>query len=121
MRISDWSSDVCSSDLQKDEPPVAPEVTAATWGRFFDDGEPLWALVAERDGMLVGFTHYLFHRNTNMIEPVCYLEDLFTAAAARGKGVGRALIESVCAERSEARRVGKECVRTGRHRWSTYL
>src|SRR3546814_868962 len=51
---------------QKDEPPVAPEVTAATWGRFFDDGEPLWALVAERDGMLVGFTHYLFHRNTNM-------------------------------------------------------
>src|SRR3546814_5601081 len=23
---------------QKDEPPVAPEVTAATWGRFFDDG-----------------------------------------------------------------------------------
>src|SRR3546814_16546300 len=48
--------------------------------------------------MLVGFTHYLVHRNTNMIEPVCYLEDLFTAEAARGKGVVRALIESVCAE-----------------------
>src|SRR3546814_14141518 len=48
--------------------------------------------------MRVGFTHYLFHRNTNMIEPVCYLEDLFTAEAARGKGVGRALIESVSAE-----------------------
>src|SRR3546814_17118994 len=98
MRISDWSSDVCSSDLQKAEPPVAPEVTAATWGRFFDAGEPLWALVAGRDGMLVGFTHYLFHRNTNMIEPACYRGALFTAEAARGNGLGRALNEAVGAE-----------------------
>jgi GNAT superfamily N-acetyltransferase len=30
-----------------------------------------------------------------MVEDVCYLEDLFTAEAARGKGVGRALIEAV--------------------------
>jgi GNAT superfamily N-acetyltransferase len=74
------------------------EVTAATWGRFFDAYEPLWALVAEdEDGRLLGFTHYLYHRNTNHIQPVCYLEDLFTAEAARGKGVGRALIAAVCA------------------------
>lgn len=79
------------------EPPVEPEVTAATWGRFFDAYEPLWALVAEgADGKLLGFTHYLFHRNTNQIQPVCYLEDLFTAETARGRGVGRALIEGVC-------------------------
>lgn len=79
-----------------EEPPVAPEVTAATWGRFFDDGQPLWALVAERGGTLVGFTHYLFHLSTNHIAPLCYLEDLFTAEAARGKGVGQALIAAVC-------------------------
>jgi GNAT superfamily N-acetyltransferase len=76
---------------------VAPAITAATWGRFFDAYEPLWALVAEREGALVGLVHYLYHRHTNMIAPTCYLEDLFTAEAARGKGVGRALIEAVYA------------------------
>ncbi|MEQ8354742.1 MAG: GNAT family N-acetyltransferase [Kiloniellaceae bacterium] len=80
------------------EPPVAPNITAATWARFFDAGEPLWALVAEgADGALLGFTHYLFHRNTNSVAPVCYLEDLFTVEAARGRGAGRALIEGVAA------------------------
>lgn len=77
------------------DPPVAPEVTATTWGRFFDAYEPLWARVAEADGKLVGFVHYLFHRATNHVQPVCYLEDLFTEEAARGKGIGRALIEAV--------------------------
>lgn len=77
------------------EPPVDPAVTAATWGRFFEADEPLWALVAAREGELLGFTHYLFHRATNFIAPVCYLEDLFTVEAARGQGVGRALIEAV--------------------------
>lgn len=79
------------------EPPVAPAVTAATWGRFFDEGQPLWALVAaDAEGRLVGFTHYLFHLGTNHVAPLCYLEDLFTVEAARGKGVGGALIEAVC-------------------------
>ena len=29
------------------------------------------------------------------MEPICYLQDLFTLEASRGKGVGRALIEGV--------------------------
>jgi GNAT superfamily N-acetyltransferase len=77
------------------ETALPPAVTAATWGRFFDAYEPVWALVAEEDGRLLGLVHYLFHRVTNRVEPVCYLEDLFTAEAARGRGVGRALIEAV--------------------------
>lgn len=53
------------------------------------------ALVAESDGKLIGLVHYLFHRSTITIEPTCYLQDLFTTEAARGKGVGNALIEAV--------------------------
>ena len=52
-------------------------------------------LVAESGGQLLGLTHYLFHRSTTAIEPTCYLQDLFTTEAARGKGVGRALINGV--------------------------
>ena len=66
-----------------------------TWSRFFDAYEPLHALVAENDGQLLGLTHYLFYRSTTTFEPDCYLRDLFTNAAVRGKGVGRALINGV--------------------------
>ena len=77
------------------ETALAPEITAATWDRFFDPYEPMFALVAERDGDLLGLTHYLLHRSTTSLLPSLYLQDLFTAQAARGQGVGRALIEAV--------------------------
>jgi len=70
-------------------------VTDTTWHRFLDPAEPVHALVAERDGALVGLAHYLFHRSTILVEPTCYLQDLYTAESARGAGVGRALIEEV--------------------------
>jgi GNAT superfamily N-acetyltransferase len=78
------------------------EITEMTWTRFFDAYEPVHALVAERDGALLGLVHYIFHRNTTMIGPTCYLQDLFTSAASRGQGVGRALIEGVYAKAREA-------------------
>jgi GNAT superfamily N-acetyltransferase len=74
---------------------VPPEITGVTWSRFFDANEPVHALVAEKDGRLLGLVHYLFHRRTTLIGPTCYLQDLFTTEGARGQGVGRALIESV--------------------------
>ena len=70
-------------------------VTRTTWARFLDPAEPMHALVAEQDGRLLGLVHYLFHRATAMVEDTCYLADLFTNQAARGKGVGRRLIEAV--------------------------
>jgi GNAT superfamily N-acetyltransferase len=70
-------------------------VTQVTWARFFDTYEPMYAMVAVDGARVLGLVHYLWHRSTITIEPTCYLQDLFTAEAARGKGVGRALIEAV--------------------------
>jgi GNAT superfamily N-acetyltransferase len=75
-----------------------PEITKTTWSRFFDSYEPVHALVAESEGRLLGITHYIFHRTTIAIGPICYLQDLFTLESARGLGVGRALIDSVYRE-----------------------
>lgn len=47
------------------------------------------------DGGLLGLVHYVFHPNLWRDEGVCYLQDLFTGDAARGRGVGRALIQGV--------------------------
>ena len=74
---------------------LAENITAATWERFFTASEPVRALVAEAEGHVVGLAHYLFHRSTTRLRDVCYLQDLFTAASQRGKGVGRRLIEGV--------------------------
>jgi len=73
------------------------QITRTTWQRFFEEAEPMHALVAERGGRLLGLTHYLFHRSTIHLEPVCYLQDLFTTEEARGQGIGGALIEQVAA------------------------
>src|SRR5215467_8857174 len=70
-------------------------ITKVTWSRFFDGYEPMHALVVEQSGILLGLAHFLFHRSTISVEPTCYLQDLFTYETARGKGVGRALIEEV--------------------------
>jgi GNAT superfamily N-acetyltransferase len=71
------------------------EVSETLWRRFFDAIEPVHCIVAERDGKVVGICHYLYHRSTSRIEPICYLQDLFTAAEERGHGIGRALISAV--------------------------
>jgi GNAT superfamily N-acetyltransferase len=74
---------------------LAGEITAATWERFFDTDEPVHALVAEHESRVVGLAHYIFHRSTSRLGDICYLQDLFTEEALRGKGIGRALIEAV--------------------------
>jgi GNAT superfamily N-acetyltransferase len=83
-----------------------------TWSRFFDAYEPMHALVAESKSRLVGLTHFIFHRTTTAIQPNCYLQDLFINEAARGSGVGEALINGVF---EAARRAG-----TSRVYWLTH-
>ncbi len=71
------------------------EITRRTWERFLDPAEPMQGIVAEQDGTLVGLAHIIFHRSTTLIEPTCYLQDLFTTPGLRGQGIGRRLIETV--------------------------
>ena len=81
------------------ETSVPEEVYQSTFARLLgDDPRDFSCLVAEDDtGRLVGLTHYMFHRHGWKIEEVCYLQDLYADPAARGLGVGRALIEAVYA------------------------
>ena len=72
-----------------------PEVMNVTWQRLHDPAEPMHGLVAERDGVILGIVHFIYHRSTWTVGPYCYLQDLFTAKAARGQGIGKALIEAV--------------------------
>lgn len=87
------------------------EVTRATWDRFFDDREPMYSAVAVDSGRVLGFVNFLYHRSTWAQNDFCYLEDLFVAPEARGRHVGKKLIEYV---QQQAR--AKNC---GRLYWHT--
>ena len=81
------------------ESTVAEEVYASTFQRLLsDDPYDPNALMAFADSKAVGLVHYMQHRHCWKIENVCYLQDLFALAEARGTGVGRALIEAVYEE-----------------------
>src|SRR3546814_20082675 len=99
MRISDWSSDVCSSDLRGIR--VAVEQ--------IDHRQPGAGLGAGIATQAIGDLMLdQFRRTVQQIDrhqPVGQLADDLVALGTR---------------RSEERRVGKECVSTGRSRWSPY-
>lgn len=75
---------------ERDEPPAMYD---RAWAEFMA-GERVHALGARLDGELVGITHFFVHPSTSGPD-VCYLQDLFTDEAARGRGVGRSLIAAV--------------------------
>ena len=69
------------------------ENTQRTWQRILDPDSAILCMVAELEGLVVGFAHCVVHENTWETQPVCYLEDLFVDAQARGHGVGKALLD----------------------------
>src|SRR3546814_13212731 len=97
MRMSDWSSDVCSADLKI--PRFAFEKFPAADARLTTQMKSVGEVMA------IGRT---------------FQESM--QKALRGLETGRSGFDpsGVDIARSEERRVGKECVRTCRSRWSTY-
>lgn len=72
-------------------------ITDATWRKAIGDTSAIFMRVAEVDGRVVGFSLSLTHEGTWIETLDCYLEDLFVDASARGKGVGRALLDDLVA------------------------
>src|SRR3546814_6881750 len=97
MRISDWSSDVCSSDLPCE---------MCYWQRWPHQAAILLALAA-----------LLMRRSDKAMRALTLLAAIAIAISG-AIGVFHAGVEY--GFRSEERRVGKACVRTCRSRWSQY-
>lgn len=72
-----------------------------TFARLLDPAEPMAGLIATDGGAAVGLAHMVRHRSSWTAGDYAYLQDLYAAPGARGRGVGRALIEAVYA-RAEA-------------------
>lgn len=68
-----------------------PEVT---YSRLIDPAISLHGIVAIAETP-VGFAHYYFHPSSWSVSDNCCLQDLYVSPAARGKGVGQALVEAV--------------------------
>lgn len=82
---------------------VPERVTETLWCRILDPVVPVKGLVAtDAEGRLLGLCHYVLHPHTWSAQLLCYLEDLFTVEAARGRGVGRALIGRLVAMGEES-------------------
>jgi GNAT superfamily N-acetyltransferase len=71
------------------------DVVDRVWGWIQDESHETGALVALVDGEVVGFAHHREFARPSSGKRGLYLDDLFTEPAARGKGVGRALISAL--------------------------
>src|SRR3546814_16616281 len=115
MRISDWSSDVCSSDLarlpllavtsEKRIPALPSTPTVQESGVPFQ-ANVWWAVFGPRD--LPQSVRERLNQAINKALTDPALSRILTDLAATSRALS---------SRSEARRVGKECVSTCRYRW----
>ncbi|GAB4437790.1 MAG: GNAT family N-acetyltransferase [Turneriella sp.] len=76
---------------------LTEKTTRTTWSRLTNPAEPMFALGAFSEaGELLGLVHCIYHRSCWTEGDYCYLQDIFTAENARGRGIATALIDAVC-------------------------
>ena len=76
---------------------VTQDITSTTWQRMCDAHSAVNGLGAFDGDELVGFVHYILHPVTGHMNPVAYMQDVFTAPAHRRRGVARQLIGELAA------------------------
>src|SRR3546814_12027677 len=120
MRISDWSSDVCSSDLSK----LARDLANDSEEILDGGGRLALASLQEADGPAGKLKGQIERHDLAGSHLVLELRhraegDLIRAEQQLAdQGIGACLHRTL--RRSEERRVGKECVNTCRSRWTPY-
>src|SRR3546814_11313649 len=128
MRISDWSSDVCSSDLfeqksafvSSNSSTAATEILGATATNNAQAGK--YEIIVEQ----LAQAHKVSGTALADISTDLGLTETLTIGLDGGTTAtvdvtaDMSASDVVYAIRSEERRVGKECVGTGRSRWSPY-
>jgi len=77
------------------EKTIPQEATKLTWQRLTTNGEIEGLLAVDEHGEALGLVHFLYHPSTSSVGGNCYLQDLFVIPSARGRRVGRRLIEAV--------------------------
>src|SRR3546814_14487989 len=110
MRISDWSSDVCSSDLPEGE--LRLTCSTAMGERFLAPLMRRFALQHPRLSVVVDLTNRLVDLVSEGYDLAIRTGTLADARLIRTRIASRQFL------RSEERRVGKECVSTCRSGWS---
>jgi len=82
----------------------APQEVTVTLEHFEESGfakNPVWwAFVAENDGLILGFALYYIRYSTWKGQRM-YLEDILVTEAARGKGIGKLLMDRLIVEAKE--------------------
>lgn len=92
---NDWRR-LWQSYLEFYETEVSDEIYQTTFERLLDTNrQNQQGLIAINDGVAAGLVHYIYHAHNWRIEDVCYLQDLYTDPAFRGKGIGGDLIRAV--------------------------
>ncbi|MEM0976943.1 MAG: GNAT family N-acetyltransferase [Pseudomonadota bacterium] len=78
------------------------EVFEANWNRILAEDTKMHSVLAFDGASAVGLANYLYHDSFWEVNERCYLNDLIVLPAARGKGVGEALIQYVFDESQTA-------------------